>query len=186
MITTDINKFGNNTSEIVENQHCHCSSSKSLTTRTQLFSTGKYVSLNLLTCYTWYFLCWKQYNNDMIHHDINTVLAISMRHTHTHAQRWQVLANVYGISPTNVCSYANHQWKSNFAVNCRSAVTVTTTVNKWVLYPLSLSAHKIQSVHYFFGCLMDRCIEMSSFEARPRDSPNEFTPITPEAVAMSR
>jgi len=43
-----------------------------------------------------------------------------------------------------------------------------------------------QSVDYFFVCRTDRCSEMSSFEARQRESPKELASMTHEAVGMSR
>jgi len=40
--------------------------------------------------------------------------------------------------------------------------------------------------YYFFVCRTGRCSEISSFEARQRESPKELAARTPEAVGMSR
>ena len=89
------------------------------------------------------------------------------RLSETHAYRRSLL--------TGFSSVVTGEVKS---ANCSEHVLA---INNRTLY--FMPVHKIQPAHYFFGCRMDRCIAMSSFEARPRDSPNE---LAPEAVGMSR
>ena len=150
VITTDIHKFANDMSNTAEDQHCRHSRSKSCNntvnvwlSRTgheyrqlhpmwtcgwaaQLTSTGNYIKLHALTCYTWYFLLWKQYDNNTKHYNINTVLAVCMHVAHTHTLK--ITAKYW----TNISSYTSHQWWCDVVVNCGSAVTTWLQWRLWI------------------------------------------------------